>query len=328
MERREFIKTTALAGSGLFALKNISPAAYAGQSSSGNMPYSTLGRTGIQVSKIGIGAAPLGQANTDIPKVNDIIARAIDEGINYIDTAPNYADGESERRMGHALKGKRDKVFLVTKTEEQSYEGTMQLLENSLRHMKTDHVDMVHIHNLGSLSRWTDLDFAFSEKGAMGALRKAREQGKVRFIGASGHQHPSRFHYAIDSGEIDVMMLAVNYVIQHSYDFEHKVWARARDKNIGLVSMKVFGGAVRRDYTKFKLPKEDYENALRYTLSLNGLNTAVIGINQMEHLDRLLNTFRRVEALDEEEFLALAQHGLEILRAEPEWRTMYGTPVT
>ena len=92
--------------------------------------------------------------------------------------------------------------------------------------------------------------------------------------------------------------------------------------------MKMFGGAVRRDYTNFRLPKEDYENALRYTLSLRGLNTAVVGINQMEHLDRLLDTFRRVEALDEEEFLALAQHGLEILRAEPEWRTAYGTPVT
>ena len=328
MDRRNFIRTTSLAGSGLFALKNMSPSAWAATKGTGDMPYSALGRTGVQVSKIGIGAAPLGQANTDIPKVNAIIARAIDEGINYIDTAPNYADGESERRMGHALKGKRDKVFLVTKTEEDSYEGTMTLLENSLRHMKTDYVDVVHLHNLGHLTRWSDLDFAFSEKGAMGALRKAKKQGKVRFIGASGHLHPSRFHYAIDSGEIDVMMLAVNYVIQHTYDFEHKVWARAHDKNIGLASMKMFGGAVRRDYTKFKLPEEDYENAIRYTLSLRGLNTAVVGINQMEHLDKLLNTFRRVDALDEEEFLALAQHGLDILRADPEWREMYGTPVT
>jgi predicted aldo/keto reductase-like oxidoreductase len=169
---------------------------------------------------------------------------------------------------------------------------------------------------------------AFSEKGAMGALRKAKKQGKIRFIGASGHLYPSRFHYAIDSGEIDVMMLAVNFVIQHTYDFEHKVWSRAHDKDIGLVSMKMFGGAARRDYTKFRLPKEDYVNALRYTLSLRGLNTAVVGINQMEHLDLLLKTFRRVDALDEEEFLALSQHGLEILRSSPDWRTMYGTPVT
>lgn len=327
MERRGFIKTTAMAGSGLFALKNASSSAWAATSNSGGMPYSALGRTGVQVSKLGIGAAPLGQANTDANKVSDIIARAIDEGINYMDVAPNYADGEAERRMGHALKGKRDKVFLVTKTEEESYDGTMRLLEQSLRHLQTDHVDLVHLHNLGDLKRWTDLDGAFSEKGAMGALRKARQQGKVRFIGASGHVHPSRFHFAIDSGEIDVLMNAVNFVIQHTYDFEHKIWARAQQKNIGLVSMKMFGGAVRRDHTKFKLPAEDYEIALRYTLSLSGLCTAVVGINQMQHLEQLLTTFRRVDALDEDEFLAVAQRGLDILKADPAWRTVHGTPV-
>ena len=328
MERRKFIRTTTLAGSGLFALKNMSPSAWAATNAIGDMPYSTLGRTGIQVSKIGIGTAPIGQANTDIPKVKDIISRAIDEGINYIDTAPNYANGESERRLGHALKGKRDRVFLVTKTEEESYEGTMNLLENSLRHLKTDHVDLVHLHNLGDVKRWTNLDFAFSEKGAMGALRKAKRQGKIRFIGASGHVHPSRFHYAIDSGEIDVLMNAVNFVIQHTYDFEHKIWARAQQKNIGLVSMKMFGGAVRRNYAKFKLPVEDYENSLRYTLSLSGLSTAVVGINQLKHLETLLDTFRRVDALDEEEFLAISQRGLDILKADPAWRTVHGTPVT
>ncbi|MCB1122160.1 MAG: aldo/keto reductase, partial [Verrucomicrobiae bacterium] len=239
------------------------------------MPYGPLGRTGVQVSKLGVGTAPLARDNTTPVKVADVIAKAIDEGINYMDTAPNYTNGEAERRLGEALRGKRDKVFLVTKTEADTYEGTMALLEQSLRHLQTDHVDLVHLHNLGHLERWSDLDFAFSEKGAMGALRKAKEQGKVRFIGASGHLHPSRFHYAIDSGEVDVLMNAVNFVNQHTYDFEHKVWARAREKHMGLVSMKVLGGNQNND---FRLPKADYENAIRYTLSLNGLCTAVIGI--------------------------------------------------
>ncbi|MCZ6674252.1 MAG: aldo/keto reductase [Verrucomicrobia bacterium] len=325
MERREFIKATALASSGLFALKNMSSSAWAASSTANGMPYSSLGRTGVQVSKLGIGTAPLGRDNTDIPKVNDIIAKAIDEGINYMDTAPNYANGEAERRLGHALKGKRDKVFIVTKTEADTYEGTMELLENSLKHIQTDHVDLVHLHNLGHLERWKGLDFAFSKKGAMGALRKARQQGKVRFIGASGHLHPSRFHYAIDSGEIDVMMNAVNFVNQHTYDFEHKVWARAQEKNIGLVAMKVLGG---NQDNEFRLPKEDYENAIRYALSLQGLCTAVIGINKMAHLDQLLETFRRVDALDEEEFLAVAQRGLDLLKADESLRTAHGLPVT
>ncbi|GAB5558986.1 MAG: hypothetical protein SynsKO_06330 [Synoicihabitans sp.] len=321
MERRDFLKTTALAASGLFALRNTHAAAWSAAGEA--MPYGPLGRTGAMVSKLGIGTAPLGRANINSAQAGEIIAKAIDHGINYFDTAPNYSRGESERRLGPALKGKRDKVFLVTKTESDTYEGTMKLLEESLRHMQTDHVDLVHLHNLGMASRWPDMDFAFSEKGAMGALRKAREQGKVRFIGATGHVHPSQFHYAIDSGEIDVFMHAVNYVNQHTYDFEHKVWARALEKNIGLVSMKVFGGGA----TTCRFPMEDYEIALRYTLSLKGLNTAVIGINQMEHLDRLLTTFPRMEALNEDEFIQVAQRGLELIQTDPKLKAAHGLPI-
>lgn len=325
MERRQFIKATALVGSGMFALKNASPSAWAAVKASSGMPYGPLGRTSVPVSKLGVGTAPLARPNTNTQEVAKVIHKALDEGINYLDTAPNYTKGEAERRLGHALKGKRDQAFVVTKTESDTYEGTMELLEQSLKHLQTDHVDLVHLHNLGHLERWKDLDFAFSEKGAMGALRKARKQGKVRFIGASGHLHPSRFHYAIDSGEIDVLMNAVNYVDQHTYDFEHKVWTRALEKNIGLVSMKVLGG---NQNNAFRLPAEDYENAIRYTLSLNGLSTAVIGINTMAHLDQLLDTFRRVDALDEEEFLAISQRGLDLLKKDPTLRAAHGLPLT
>jgi len=325
MERRKFIKSTALVGSGMFALKNLNPSAWAADKAGNGMPYSPLGRTGVPVSKLAIGTAPLARPNTNTSEVAKVIHKALDKGINYMDTAPNYTKGEAERRLGHALKGKRDQAFVVTKTEADTYEGTMELLEQSLRHLQTDHVDLVHLHNLGHLERWKDLDFAFSEKGAMGALRKAKKQGKVRFIGASGHIHPSRFHYAIDSGQIDVLMNAVNYVNQHTYDFEHKVWTRALEKNIGLVSMKVLGG--NKD-NGFRLPDEDYENAIRYTLSLNGLSTAVIGINTMAHLDQLLDTFRRVDALDEDEFLAMSQRGLDLLKEDPTLRAAHGLPLT
>lgn len=324
MERRDFLKNTVIAASGLFALKNTHATAWTAAGNS--MPYGPLGRTGVPVSKLGIGAAQLGRDNVTGAQVVEIIAKAIDHGINYIDTAPNYPGdnpGESERRLGPALKGKRDQVFLVTKTESATYAGTMELLEQSLRNLQTDHVDLVHLHNLGMASRWPDLDRAFSSDGAMGALRDARDQGKVRFIGASGHVHPSRFHYAIDSGEIDVFMHAVNYVNQHTYDFEHKVWARALDKNIGLVAMKVFGGG---PYT-FRFPPEDYEIALRYALSLKGLSTAVIGINQMAYLEQLLETFPRLEALDEDEFIAVARRGLELIQEQPKLKAAHGLPI-
>ena len=214
-------------------------------------------------------------------------------------------------------------MFLVTKTESATYAGTMALLEQSLKNLQTDHVDLVHLHNLGMAARWPDLDSAFGDDGAMGALRDAKAQGKVRFIGASGHVHPSRFHYAIDSGEIDVFMHAVNYVNQHTYDFEHKVWTRALDKNIGLVAMKVFGGGPHT----FRFPPEDYEIALRYALSLKGLSTAVIGINQMAYLEQLLQTFPRLEALDENEFLVVAQRGLELIQQQPKLKAAHGLPI-
>lgn len=325
MNRKDFIKTTVVASSGLFAFKGLSPSAWAAPSPSQGMPHSPLGRTGALVSKIGIGCNPFGRDNTDQSKVTRIVDKALDMGINYMDTAPNYFAGESERRLGRALRGKRDKAFIATKTEEYSYEGTWRLLRESLQHMQTDYIDLVHLHNLGHPKRWPDLDFAFSERGAMGALREARERGVVRFIGATGHIHPSRFHYAIDSGEIDVLMNAVNFVNQHTYDFENKIWSRALQENIGLVSMKVFGGA---NGNGFRLPMEDYENALRYTLSLNGLNTAVIGINTMEQLDQLLETFPRVDALSEDEFLALAQHGLDLIKTDAKWKAAHGLPIT
>ncbi len=325
MNRREAIKKGMIIGGGMLALKSLSPLAWAAPSST-EMPMSVLGRTGVRVSKIGLGTASLPKSETSFEESQRIIAQAIDNGINYIDTAPNYTEGEAERRTGHGLKGKRDKVFLVSKTEEQTYEGTMRLLEQSLKHLQTDYLDMVHLHNIGLERRWEDLEFAFSEKGAMGALREAKKKGMIRFIGATGHIYPSRFKRIIESDEIEALMLAVNFVNQHTYNFEEKVWIPAAKRNMGLVSMKVFGGRINPGTHRF--PAEDYENALRYTLSLNGLNTAVIGIGKTWHLDRLLETFRRVDALNEEELAAIAQRGLQIIEGDKRFGAMHGHPLT
>ncbi|MBK1875615.1 aldo/keto reductase [Pelagicoccus mobilis] len=323
MKRREFVRNAAIAGGGMWALGHLS-SAWAADVKSAGMAYETLGRTGVRVSKIGLGCAPLGRDTANEKESARIVDRCIDAGINYFDTAPNYTAGESERHVGNALRGKRDKVFLVSKTEEASYEGTWRLLEASLKHLKTDYLDLVHLHNFGHEGRFPNLDFLFSDEGAMGALRKAKEKGMIRFIGASGHLHPSRFHYAIDSEEIDALMVAVNYINQHTYDFEHKIWTRAGDKNLGLVSMKVFGGGRR----KFKIPEEDYEIAMRYTLSLPKLSTAVIGLGSEAYLEKALETLRRVKPLDDDEFIEVAQRGLELVRSDAKWRAAHGQPLT
>src|SRR5205823_14441972 len=143
----------------------------------------------------------------------------------------------------------------------------------------------VHLHNFGDETLWGDHKLVFGDRGAMGALREAKRQGVVRFIGASGHLHPTRFHQALDSGEIDVLMNAVNFVVQHTYDFEHKVWSRARRENIGLVAMKVLGGNA-GTAGGFKLPEDHYELAIRYALSIPGLAVAVIGLENVAELEQ------------------------------------------
>jgi hypothetical protein len=195
-----------------------------------------------------------------------------------------------------------------------------------MKRLQTDHIDLVHLHNLGEGPSWPVMKFVFTNEGAMGALREARKQGIVRFIGASGHLFPSRFHEALDTGEIDVLMNAVNYVVRHTYDFEHKLWARAAHQNLGLVAMKVLGGA-RRDNKGFQLPEDMYEQAIRYALSIPGLSCAVIGIENLEELERAARTVSQAKPLSENEFIDLSRRGLE-LAATTEWKTVYGGPVT
>ncbi len=326
MERRNFIKNSALLGGGLLAFNNLS-GLQTGSQGAKEMTYATLGRTGEKVSRLGLGGGPVGWSD-DPEEVINMISKAFDEGITFFDTAPTYTDGKSEERFGKALKGKRDKVFLVSKTADASYEGTWKLLNQSLKRLQTDYIDLVHIHNIGHERTFPDLNYTLSDDGALGALREAKQKGAIRFIGASGHVYPSRFHQAMDTNEIDVLMLAVNFILQHTYDFEHKVWARALTKNLGLVSMKVLGGSDGRNNRNHRMDPEDYENAIRYTLTLNGLSTAVIGVGNIEEYNKLYNTFVNATPLSEDEFLKLSKHGLEIIEKNPWWKTPHGTPVT
>ncbi len=299
------------------------------------VPRVTLGRTGVEVSRLGIGCAQFQRPHVSQDDVNETLQRALERGVDYLDVAPNYGNddlGYSEEKMGPALADKafREKFFLVTKTEEPDRDGTWRLLEQSLKRLQTDRVDLVHLHNLGEPKRWADLDMSLGDKGALAALREAKEQGIIRFIGASGHLHPTRFHRALDTGEIDVLMNAVNFVVQHTYDFEHKVWSRARQENLGLVAMKVLGGSgpggAARQAAGFKLPEDKYEEALRYAFSIPGMHVAVIGMDGIEELETAARTVAKIQPLTEAESHQLARLGLE-LAGEDAWKEVYGAPV-
>jgi aryl-alcohol dehydrogenase-like predicted oxidoreductase len=328
LTRRDFVKS----GSAVLGVAGISAASRAelddAAAQPSTVPQVVLGRTGAKVSRLGIGCAYFQRKHVTPDDVTKTLHRALELGVNYLDTAPVYGNPETgfaEEKMGPGIRELRDRVFLVTKTEEPTYEGTWKLLKQSLARMRTDRIDMVHLHNFGDEKLWGDHRLVFGDKGAMGALREAKKQGVVRFIGASGHLHPTRFHQALDSGEIDVLMNAVNFVIQHTYDFEHKVWSRAESLNVGLVAMKVLGGAVRQE-GGHKVDSKHYEHAIRYALSIPGLSVAVIGLENVSELERAASVVARAQPLSPEENLALAKLGLD-LAGTPEWKTAYGTPL-
>ena len=329
ISRRDFVK------SGSAVLGGAVLAASAGQARAseptGNVqvPQVVLGRTGAKVSRLGIGCAYFQRKRVTPDDVTRTLHRALELGVNYLDAAPNYGNEETgfaEEKMGPAVRELRDKFFLVTKTEENTYEGTWRLLRQSMKRMQTDRIDLVHLHNFGDAKQWGDRKLVFGDKGAMGALREAKRQGVVRFIGASGHVHPTRFHEALDSGEIDVLMNAVNFVVRHTYDFEHKVWSRAQSLNVGLVAMKVLGGASRQDTGGFKVDEKYYEQAIRYALSVPGISVAVIGMETSAEIEKAAAIVAQNQPLSPEESLEIARIGLE-LSTRPEWKTPYGTPI-
>jgi hypothetical protein len=330
--RRTFVKKTSswLGAAAAVSLANDANAANADSANVPPMPQAVLGRTGIRVSRLGIGCAQIQQEFITTDDVTALLHRAVELGVTYLDVAPNYgseATGFSEKKMGPAIKQLRDKVFLVTKTEEPTYEGTWRLLKQSMKRLQTDHLDLVHIHNIGWVERFTDLDLVFSDKGALGALREAKKQGVIRCIGTSGHQFPSRFHDILDTGDIDAVMCAVNFVCRHTYDFEHKVFARARHDNVGLVAMKTLGGGDGRQRESFKLPNHFYEKALRYALSIPDLACAVVGMWNIDQLQKAADLVRRFKPLTPEESLDLAQQGLALAATE-DWKAAYGLPLT
>jgi len=294
-----------------------------------SMPRRRLGRTDQQVSLLGIGCAYFQKPDIGPDDVERILFRALELGVTYLDTAPRYGRpewGYAETKMGPTIKKIRDKVFLVTKTHDCTYEGTWRLLRQSLQRLQTDYIDLVHLHDIGSERDFPNLEQALGPKGALGALLEAKRKGIIRFIGATGHHYPSRFHRVLDTGEIDVLMNAVNLVVQHVYDFEHKVWARARQEDIGLVAMKVLGGAG-RNLQGFRLPEHLYETAIRYALSIPDLSVAVIGIASVSELEQAARTVAEAKPFSPEEAYEAAKIGLE-LAGKRHWRLPYGPPTT
>jgi len=199
------------------------------------MPTRNLGQTGHRVGIFSLG----GQATvetSDRDTAEAIVNKAIDLGVNYIDTASSYGGGKSETNIGHVIKHRRREVYLATKTHDRSYDGSMRLLERSLKRLQTDHLDCWQLHNVQTKEH---TDKIFAKDGAIKALEKARDQGVVRFLGITGHYDPFILIEAINHYPFDTLLMAFNAADKHQYSFVEHLLPVALEKKMGIIGMKV-----------------------------------------------------------------------------------------
>jgi predicted aldo/keto reductase-like oxidoreductase len=273
-----------------------------------DLPKRELGRTGVHVPVLSLGVAPMGHAMYAADQFEPVVEAAIAAGIRYIDTAPIY--DVADERLAPLLARHRDKLFLVSKTESPTRDGTLKLIEQSLRKMKTDRLDLCHIHNAGSY----ETQQVLGKDGMLAGIHDAQKRGLVRFIGASGHMRPARFVPILDTGEIDVLMVAMNFVDRYIYNFEQRVLPTARKHKTAIVVMKSIGGVQGgwRGYYQARpgqLIGRDYRYAIRYAMEIPDMATIVFGAKTLDELAAVVQAVRGYKPLTSDEKAMLARRG-------------------
>ena len=267
MKRRGFLKTTAAA----LPLVSLFPADLSGilrEAVPGKIEKRSLGRTGEKLSMIGFGGIVVMNATPE--QASQRVSEAIDYGINYFDVAPSY--GDAEIKLGPALKPYRKDVFLACKTTQRSKEGARRELEQSLKRLETDHLDLYQLHAVTTIA---DVNTIFSPDGAMETYLAAQKEGKIRFIGFSAHSVEAAMEL-MKRFNFDTILFPVNYTTWYAGDFGPQVLALAQQKEMGILALKaMLKGPWPKD-TKNKIPKCWYEPltdpeqalmGLRFTLS-------------------------------------------------------------
>lgn len=231
MNRRNFLKTGTTAAAGWAATDSIFPAAAAvAGDKTKSIPRRKLGKTGEELSIVGFGGIVV--MNNSQSYANNIVAEAVDRGINYFDIAPSY--GDAQARLGPALEPYRKNVFLACKEEDWTKAGCAKVLDESLRLLRTDHVDLYQFH---ALSKMSDLEQIFGPNGAMESFEAARKAGKVRFIGFSAHSVEVALA-AMNRFNFDTILFPINFVLFSQANFGPQVIARAREKQMGIMAIK------------------------------------------------------------------------------------------
>jgi predicted aldo/keto reductase-like oxidoreductase len=265
------------------------------------LPMRPLGNTGVKVSIICLGGWHIGSVKKGSEAIK-IMHTAIDEGLTFFDNAWDYHDGGSETIMGKALamNGKRKKVFLMTKNCARDAKGSKNHLEDSLRRLQTDHLDLWQFHEINYDN---DPDWIV-EKGALAAALKAKKEGKVRFIGFTGHKSPHIHLKMLAKHDWDTVQMPINVCDYHYRSFVHQVVPEANKRGIAPIGMKSLGGGTK---DKGRLVSEKVctvDEARRYALS-HPIASLVVGIDSMKVLKQDLDMARNFKPMGKDELMKL-----------------------
>jgi len=289
----------------------------------GAMPTNALGKTGYKVGIFSLGGQAAIETAGKEEVSEKIINRALDLGVNYIDTAASYGKGLSQKNIGRVLKTRRNETFISTKTHRRSYDESMQLLEESLTNLQTDHIDIWQLHNV---KRQDEVDQIFAKDGAIKAFEKARSEGMVRFLGITGHYEPLILKQCIERYNFDTILMAVNGADVHYLSFKNYLLPEIQKKGMGIISMKVATrGRMLSSWTP--PPIEDQvprlatplpgaltiKEALSYNMSLP-VSTTIIGVDNVEQIEENVQIASEFSPLSNDEMAAIEYKCLPIVR--------------
>ena len=323
--RRTFLKLGGTAAAGLLGrAANAQPPQKAPAAPA--MPTRNLGQTGYKVGIFSLGGqAALERANNDAVAV-PIVERALDLGVNYLDTSSIYGGPErwSERYIGQAMRRRRSEAFLASKTKERTRDASWRMLEESLKLLQTDHLDLWQLHDIGLME---DIEAVFAKGGAMEALREAHDQKIVRHLGLTGHYRPDALAEGIRRYPFDTILMALNAADRHHFSFQESLLPLAVEKRMGIIGMKIPGRSrLLASWTPPSLEAQqhswegaviatgpgtlDMREALYFTLSLP-VSTVIVGCDSVQQLEKNVQLAREFTPLSASQMTALTA------RAEP-----------
>lgn len=263
------------------------------------IPRRTLGRTGEKVSILGLGGVYI--PGGDEQNGTDIVNRALDLGINYIDTASQYGNRESERRIGLVMKTRRKEVFLATKTLKRRKEESLEEIEESLRLLQTDVIDLIQLH---SINDDNTLNLVTSDKGALQAAIQMKEKGYVRHIGITGHTRPEVISRALDIYPFDTILVALGVADEFVGSFLEETVPKANKKGVGIIAMKVLS----EGKTVGRLP---VDKCLLYAMGLP-VTAAIVGMSTPKMVEENAAVAHSFKKLNSDDLTALRVSAKEL----------------